>query len=109
MLSNAGLARCDRCGDPIRWTLTDKNKARQAVNPEPDPAGTRAVWTTVTGTVMSRALDRERPTLEAAEWQARVHVSTCRNPPARAPRRSSGSGQRRRSGVRPARGQGWSR
>ncbi|WP_158575942.1 hypothetical protein [Streptomyces corynorhini] len=98
MLSNSTLSRCDRCGDSIRWTLTDKNRLRQAVNPEPDPAGTRAVWTTVTGTVMSRALDRDRPQLEGAEWQARVHVSTCGNPP---PRRSTGSGRRQRAGVRP--------
>ena len=96
-LSDHDVAMCESCGARIRWTVTAAQK-RLAVDADPADDGNTAVHTDGTGRVRSRGLSKERPTLEHHEWLAKPHFATCKNPPAR---RSSRTGARPRSGVRP--------
>lgn len=80
MPSNHDVTTCDSCGQRIRWTITAEHGRKQAVNADPDPRGNRAVHTTIAFTVVSRALTKDRPTLEGSEWQAMPHVATCTAP-----------------------------
>lgn len=89
MLSSAGLATCDDCHRPIRWTTTAAGR-RQAVDPEPHPDGNTAVYTTDVGTVRSRRITDEYPLL-AYEWRAMPHAATCAAP---RPRRRTRPGRR---------------
>lgn len=94
---------CDRCHDPVVWTVTVPNNARRPVNPEPNPAGSTAVYRDETGRLRSRQLTQERPRAEAAEQLYMTHHATCRNP---APRGTSRQGRRRprpRSWISPGR------
>lgn len=84
MPSAADVAPCNRCGADIIWTITAANH-RMAVNADPDPSGNQAIRTDVAGTIRSRALAADRPTLEGAEWRAMPHAATCTNPPTRRP------------------------
>lgn len=67
---------CRLCHKPVLWTVTERNR-RQAVNPDPDPAGNLACHTDVAGRLRSRSLTKDRPTLEGSEWQAMPHAATC--------------------------------
>lgn len=87
MPSAADVALCDWCRAPIRWTVTATGK-RMAVNADPDPAGNQAVHTNVAGTLKSRGISRDRPSLEGSEWQAMPHAATCTRPRPAAPRRT---------------------
>jgi hypothetical protein len=84
---------CNRCGQAVVWTVTAAG-ARQPVDPAENLAGNVAVYADATGRYRSRAITRERPTLEHAEWRAMPHAATCTAP---APR------GRRAAGPRPAR------
>lgn len=99
-LPSYDVARCERCGARIRWTVT-AHGARQAVDADPHPDGRVAVYRDGVGRLRSRQLSRERPTLEHAEWLAMAHAATCATPtPRRRPR-----APRQRRGVRPVRWQ----
>lgn len=87
MPSAADVALCDQCHAQIRWTVTAAGR-RMPVNANPDPTGNTAVRTSVAGTLTSRALTAERPSLEGAEWQAMPHAATCTAPRPRTPRRA---------------------
>lgn len=76
--------RCDHCLQPVLWTVTIPNNARQAVNPEPDPAGNTCVYRDEAGRLRSRQLTTERPAPEHAEQLYMPHAATCPRP---APRR----------------------
>ncbi|MFD9952445.1 hypothetical protein [[Kitasatospora] papulosa] len=93
------LTRCRRCGAPICWALTSANGRRQPIDAEPTEAGNLAVMSGADGVLYVRAVTAARPDIRPGEWQAMPHHATCTSPP---PRRSSSSGQRARSGVRPA-------
>jgi len=93
MPSAADVALCDWCHARILWTVTAATGARMAVNVTPDPAGNTAVYADITGRYRSRALTRERPTLEGSEWQAMPHAATCSRP--RQPRRTTSRPARR--------------
>lgn len=82
------LGTCRYCLAEILWTITAKGN-RQAVNPTPDAKGNTAVYTDGVGTVRSRGLTAERPTLEHLEWLARPHPATCSAKPARRTRRTT--------------------
>ncbi|MEU9777731.1 hypothetical protein [Streptomyces sp. NPDC047968] len=97
MPADHDVTHCPSCLAPIRWTVTAAAR-RMAVNATPDPAGNVAVHTDGTGRVRSRALTRERPTLEHHEWKAMPHAATCTAPPRR---RTGRPGARARQGVRP--------
>ncbi|MDX2624679.1 hypothetical protein PV356_35255 [Streptomyces sp. WI03-5b] len=92
------LTRCRRCGAPICWALTSANGRRQPIDAEPTEAGNLAVMQAADGVLYVRAVTAARPEIRPGEWQAMPHHATCTSPP---PRRSSSSGQRARSGVRP--------
>lgn len=87
MPSAADVAECERCHARIRWTITAAGR-RMAVNADPDDAGNTAVYADGVGTLKSRALTTDRPTLEGAEWQAMPHAATCTAPPPRLPHRT---------------------
>lgn len=90
------VARCERCGARIRWTVTATGKALP-VDADPADDGNTAVYADGTGRLRSRGLSKERPTLEHAEWLAMPHFATCAvKPLPGAPRPT-----RRRTGVRP--------
>lgn len=59
-----------------------------AVNASADPAGNTAVYADGVGRYRSRALTEERPSLEAAEWQAMPHAATCTRPRRAKPRQT---------------------
>lgn len=80
MPSAADVALCDWCHARILWTVTAATGARMAVNVTPDHAGNTAVYADATGRLRSRALTRERPTLEHSEWRAMPHAATCTRP-----------------------------
>lgn len=103
MSSPHDVSRCDSCGQPVRWTVTARGR-RQAVDAAPAADGNLAVYRDGVGTYRSRGLTADRPTVESYEWQAMPHAATCRAPQ---PGRSRSGVQRRQSGVRPARWQGW--
>ncbi|REE62161.1 hypothetical protein BX257_4774 [Streptomyces sp. 3212.3] len=79
MPSDHDVATCPSCHARIRWTIT-VNAKRQPINADPDAAGNLAVYRDGTGTLRSRVLTTERPTLEHAEWRAMPHVATCTGP-----------------------------
>jgi hypothetical protein len=97
MPTDHDVTLCPSCYAPIRWTVTAAAR-RLPVDAEPSTDGNLAVYTDGTGRVRSRALTKERPTLEHNEWQAMPHFATCKAPPAR---RSTRPGARTRTGVRP--------
>ncbi|MFD3777319.1 hypothetical protein [Streptomyces sp. NPDC058612] len=105
MPSDHDVVACPSCLAAIRWTTTATGR-RQAVNAEPNPLGNRAVYRDGIGTLRSRGLTTERPNPESFEQLYMPHVATC---PAPRPVRSGRGGSRQRSGVRPARWQGWTR
>lgn len=105
MPSDHNVAPCPSCGQRIRWTVTATGR-RQAVNAEPNSGGNTAVYRDGVGTLRSRGLNTERPNVESYEWRAMPHAATCEAP--RTGRNGRGA-QRQRSGVRPARWQGWTR
>lgn len=86
MPSAADVAYCDHCYARILWTVTAAGN-RQAVNADPDATGNVAVYTDVTGRYRSRAITKDRPSLEGSEWQAMPHAATCTRP--RTARRTS--------------------
>lgn len=89
MPSAADVVACDYCGADIIWTITTAGH-RMPVNAEPDDRGNQAVRADVTGTMRSRALAADRPSLEGGEWQAMPHFATCTRPrPPRTPRRTT--------------------
>ena len=97
-LSNHDVVLCTSCHAPIRWTVTAAGRGLP-VDADPAEDGNTAAYYDGTGRLRSRGLSKERPVLEHAEWLAKPHQATCSSPP---PRRSSSSGQRARTGVRPA-------
>ncbi|WP_299542074.1 hypothetical protein [uncultured Streptomyces sp.] len=92
------LVRCRRCSAVICWALTTANGRRQPVNATPDDAGNLAVTQGTDGLLYVRSLTKAHPEPRPQEWRAMPHHATCASPP---PRRSSGTGQRERAGVRP--------
>ncbi|MET7648344.1 hypothetical protein ABZS83_32930 [Streptomyces sp. NPDC005426] len=100
--SSHHVTRC-RCHAAICWALTSANGRRQPVDAEPTTAGNLAVMQGADGVLYVRSVTVARPEIRPGEWQAMPHHATCSNPP---PRRSSGPGQRQRSGVRPVPWQG---
>lgn len=97
-LSDHDVVACPSCQALIRWAVTATGK-RQPVDAEPAADGNTAAYYDATGRLRSRGLSAERPALEHAEWLARPHFAKCSSRP---PRRSSSTGQRSRTGVRPA-------
>ncbi|WP_329220639.1 hypothetical protein [Streptomyces microflavus] len=93
------LATCKYCRASIVWCLTSANGRRQPVNYEPDETGNVAVMQGADGKLYVRAVTAARPEIRPGEWQAKPHQATC--PARKLPGRSSGSGQRPTSGVRP--------
>jgi hypothetical protein len=85
MTSAADVERCARCNARIIWTITAKGQ-RMPVNAEPAKDGNQAIHKDGAGTLKSRALTADRPTLEHAEWQAMPHFVTCAAPPPKRPR-----------------------
>jgi hypothetical protein len=79
MPSPQGVTTCPSCNESIRWAITAAGR-RQPVNAEPDEKGNLAVYTDGTGTLRSRVLTADRPTLEHLEWRAMPHVATCVGP-----------------------------
>ncbi|MEV3995781.1 hypothetical protein AB0K62_08825 [Streptomyces halstedii] len=94
--SRAHLTTCRRCGARICWALTTANGRRQPVDAEPTEAGNLAVMQGPDGVLYVRSVTAARPDIRPGEWQAMPHHATCPSP------RSSSSGQRARTGVRPA-------
>ncbi|MFJ3282477.1 hypothetical protein [Streptomyces halstedii] len=92
------ITTCRRCDALICWALTTANGRRQPINAAPDPTGNVAVMQGPDGLLYVRSVTAARPDIRPGEWQAKPHHATCPSPP---PRRSS-SGQRTRTGVRPA-------
>ncbi|MFF7365840.1 hypothetical protein [Streptomyces sp. NPDC008125] len=101
--SSRHLATCRRCGAPICWALTTAHGRRQPIDAAPTDKGNLGVMQGPDGVLYVRTITAARPELRPGEWQAMPHHATCITPP---PRRSSGTGQRARSGVRPAPWQG---
>jgi hypothetical protein len=79
MPSAADVETCEACGADIIWTITAAG-ARMPVDAAPNITGNQAVRTDVAGTLRSRALAADRPTLEGGEWQAMPHFATCTRP-----------------------------
>ncbi|MCX4993808.1 hypothetical protein [Streptomyces longwoodensis] len=92
MPSDHDVVLCDGCRERIRWAIT-VNGRRQAINADPDDTGNLGVYRDGTGTLKARALTKDRPTLEGAEWRAKPHAATCTSPRPR-PRPSSRPGRR---------------
>lgn len=90
MPSNADLAACDLCHQPIRWTITARG-FRMAVDPEPTEDGNTAVYVDGIGTTRSRRITDEYPLL-SYEWRATPHAATCAAP---RPRRRTRPARRR--------------
>ncbi|WKV74247.1 hypothetical protein AW27_026470 [Streptomyces sp. PCS3-D2] len=105
MPSDYDVTACNRCGQPIRWTITAAGR-RQAVNAEPNPLGNLAAYRDGVGTLRSRGLTADRPDVETYERRYMPHAATCTAP---RPGRSGRATPRERSGVRPVRWQGWTR
>lgn len=97
--STAHITTCKGCRAPICWALTSANGKRQPVDAEPSAEGNVAVMQGSDGLLYVRSITAARPDVRPGEWQAMPHHATCSSPP---PRRSSGTGQRSRTGVRPA-------
>lgn len=97
--STAHITACRRCSARICWALTTANGRRQPVDAKPTAEGNLAVMQGPDGVLYVRSITAARPDIRPGEWQAMPHHATCTSPP---PRRSSTSGQRARSGVRPA-------
>ncbi|MFE5675079.1 hypothetical protein ACFQ7B_07685 [Streptomyces erythrochromogenes] len=106
MLSDHDVASCGSCAAAIRWTVTVAGR-RLAVNADPNTLGNVAVYRDGVGTLRSRSLSADRPDVETYERRYMPHVATCTAPPR--PGRSGRGTPRQRSGVRPARWQGWTR
>jgi hypothetical protein len=96
MPSEHDVQQCPSCFARIRWAVTAAGK-RQPINADPDESGNLAAYADGTGRLRVRALNKERPTLEHAEWRAMPHIATCTRP--RPARSSSRPG--RRAAVRP--------
>jgi hypothetical protein len=96
--STAHITTCRGCRARICWALTTANGKRQPIDAEPTAKGNLAVMVGADGLLYVRSITAARPEIRPGEWQAMPHHATCPVPP---PRRSS-SGQRARSGVRPA-------
>jgi hypothetical protein len=97
---NPALGTCDRCHQPVLWTVTLPLNNRKPVDPQPDPTGNTCVWTDVAGRLCSRQLTHDRPTPEAAERLHMPHAATCpaprpRQTTLRIPRRPYRQGTRR--------------
>jgi hypothetical protein len=75
MLPSRGLGICNPCGQPVRWSVTAAGK-RQALNPQPDPAGNVAAYCDGTGTWRSRVPTAELPAA-AHERVFMPHAATC--------------------------------
>ena len=90
MPSNADLAPCDHCGEPIWWTITAAGN-RMPVDPEPTEDGNTAVYVDGVGTIRSRRITDDYP-LQSYEQQVKPHAATCSNRP---PRRRTRPGRRR--------------
>ncbi|MEU9199439.1 hypothetical protein [Streptomyces sp. NPDC048332] len=97
------ITTCRRCHAPICWALTTANGKRQPLDAEPTAEGNVAAMQGPDGLLYVRSVTVARPEIRPGEWQAMPHHATCSSPP---PRRSSGTGQRQRSGVRPVPWQG---
>lgn len=74
-ISRHGLAVCRACGQPIRWSVTAAGK-RQALNPEPDPAGNTVARLGALATWYSRVPTPERPQAPF-ERLFMPHAATC--------------------------------
>lgn len=97
--SRTHITVCKGCRAPICWALTSANGRRQPIDAEPTVEGNVAVMQGADGQLYVRSITTARPDIRPGEWQAMPHHATCTSPP---PRRSSSSGQRARTGVRPA-------
>lgn len=89
-VSQRYLSLCPaRCGSPIIWAVTEAGR-RQALNPEPDPAGNVAAYRTGSGTWQARSLKAgELPARHEKRYMP--HAAQCadlrasRKPPAQQP------------------------
>nr|MYR37420.1 hypothetical protein [Streptomyces sp. SID4944] len=97
------VTHCKGCRARICWALTTANGRRQPVDAEPSAEGNLAVTQGADGLLYVRALTKDHPEPRPSEWRAMPHHATCPSPP---PRRSSGGGERSRTGVRPVPWQG---
>lgn len=74
-ISRHGLGSCSRCGQAIRWSLTEAGR-RQPLNPEPDPTGSVVARLGDRATWLSRVPTAELP---QAPFERRFmpHAATC--------------------------------
>lgn len=101
--SSHHITHCRTCHARICWALTTANGKRQPVNAIPAADGNLAVSRGADDVLYVRGLTKAHPDPRPGEWRAMPHHATCTAPP---PRRSSGTAQRRRTGVRPVPWQG---
>ncbi|MFD5251307.1 hypothetical protein ACFWM5_00490 [Streptomyces bobili] len=102
--TTTGYSTCEDCHERVLWCLTEANRRRIAIDPDPDPTGNQAVRIGTDGTYWARQLSRTRPHVEQREILRRPHFSSCPIARARAAARRRTPG-RATFGVRPVRWQ----